>query len=132
MFKELSLDIETKLAQLTAANSEVDRLKEVNKDTHQISALKETITKKNEEQELVKQMVVDCDKQIKKMEELHKNELTSLKVDKKTAEDSLNCAIEETTKLREKDNTLMDIFRCMNSSWTHTNALKLLKIVMKL
>ena len=75
--------------------------------------LQDMIKRKNEQLEIVKEMVVDRDKTIKKMEEAHKKEVCILQKEKKASDDTLNCATEENTKLKDKEKTLLDIFKCM-------------------
>ena len=71
------------------------------------------LRRKNEQHEIVKEMVVDRDKTIKKMEETHKKEVNSLQKEKKASDDTLSCVTEENTKLKDKEKTLLDIFKCM-------------------
>ena len=71
------------------------------------------LRKKNEQHEIVKEMVVDRDKTIKRMEEAHKKEVNILQREKKASDDSLSCVTEENTKLKDKEKTLLDIFKCM-------------------
>ena len=75
--------------------------------------MKESYDKKIEEYEVVKQIVVDRDRKIKKIEELNKKEIGTLKLEKKAAEDALGRATEESTKYKEKENTLLEVFKCM-------------------
>ena len=75
--------------------------------------LQESIKRKNEQLEIVKELVVDRDKTIKKMEEAHKKETSLLQKEKKASEDTLSCATEENTKLKDKEKTLLDIFKYM-------------------
>ena len=71
------------------------------------------LNKKEEELEIVKQLVIEKDKVIKKMEESHVKEISALNLEKKAVEDALNCATRENTKIKDKENTLMDIFKSM-------------------
>ena len=75
--------------------------------------LQDIIKRKNEQIEIVKDMVVDRDKTIKKMEEAHMKEINVLQKEKKATDDNLSCATEENTKLKDKEKTLLDIFKCM-------------------
>ena len=47
------------------------------------------------------------------MEDTNKKEIANLKAAKKASEDALNIATEENTRLKDKEGTLMDIFKCM-------------------
>ena len=47
------------------------------------------------------------------MDEAHKKEVNILQKEKKASDDSLSCATEENTKLKDKEKTLLDIFKCM-------------------
>ena len=58
-------------------------------------------------------MVTDRDKAIKKLEETHKKEVDELKLQKRASDDDLNIATQENTKLKDKETTLVDIFKCM-------------------
>jgi hypothetical protein len=58
-------------------------------------------------------MVVERDKTIKKMEDANKKEVAELKVQKKASDDALSNSTEENTRLKDKENTLINIFKCM-------------------
>ena len=61
------------------------------------------LNKKEEELEIVKQLVIEKDKVIKKMEESHVKEISALNLEKKAVEDALNCATRENTKIKDKE-----------------------------
>ena len=44
----------------------------------------------------------------------HKKEVDKLKLDKQASDEALNCATNENTKLKDKETTLLDIFKSMN------------------
>ena len=73
---------------------EIDKLKST-------CTSEETLKKKNEDYEIVKQMVVDRDKTIKKMEDNHKKEFNDLKTQKKASDDALNKSTQELKTKRE-------------------------------
>ena len=58
-------------------------------------------------------MVVDRNKTIKKLDEAHKKDLDDLKIQKRASDDALNIATQENTKMKDRENTLVDIFKCM-------------------
>ena len=93
--------------ELSKCNEELVKLKA------QPSELQEAISKKDEDYQLIKQMVVDRDKKIKKLEESHKKDLDDLRMQKRASDDDLNIAVQENTKMKDKETTLMDIFKCM-------------------
>ena len=70
----------------------------------------ETIRKNMKTYENVKQLVVDCDKKMKKLDEAHKKELDSLKMSKISSDDALSCTTEENTKIKDKEGTLLFLF----------------------
>ena len=94
---------------------------ELNKSNNQSSLreIKELLKKKSDDYEILKQMVVDKDKQIKKLEEIHKKEVSTLKISKTESDDALNRVTAENTKLKDKDNTLMEIFKLLKENIGH-------------
>ena len=93
---------------------ELTKMREEMRNNPNISAeIQDDIRKKNEQIEIIKEMVVDRDNNIKKMEEAHKKEVIILQKEKKSSDDSLNCVTEENTKLKDKEKTLLDIFKYM-------------------
>ena len=73
----------------------------------------EEIQKKDEELEMLKEKIREKDKCLKKLDESHNLEVNKLKKDKKKSDDSLNCATLENTKLKDKESTLIDVFKSM-------------------
>ena len=71
------------------------------------------LKKRNEEYELIKQMVVERDKTIKKLQENHKKDIQNLSLEKAALGDELNRVTEENTTLKDKETTLMDVFKYM-------------------
>ena len=63
-------------------------------------------------------MIVEKDKNIKKSEETQKKEIDKLKLDKLATDEALKCATNENTKLKDKETTLLDIFKSMNQFMT--------------
>ena len=110
--KELNDKIEdnqTKETELAKLKSEMDLLLLTNISTD----CQEILKKKDEDYEILKQMVVDRDKALKKLEESYKKEVSNLTIQKIASEDALNSATEENTKLKDKEGTLVDIFKFM-------------------
>ena len=58
-------------------------------------------------------MVQEKDKTIKKLEDSRAKDIAALKVEKKASEDALSCSTRENTRLKDKENTLMEIFKSM-------------------
>ena len=90
------------------ANMELDKLKEDQLNPSVDAA------RKSEELDILKEMIVEKDKNIKRIEDIHKKELDKVKLDKQASEEALKCAITENTKLKDKETTLLDIFKSMN------------------
>ena len=54
-----------------------------------------------------------CDKKAKKIFESHKKELSELQIEKQAADDALDRVTQGNTLLKDKESTLMDIFKCI-------------------
>ena len=118
---------QTKL-NLNSTTTELEKQVEVNESmSAEVMSLKAELNKRanssantNDKQdalrkdyEMVKQMVVDRDKTFQKIEETNNKEIINLKAAKKASEDALNIVTEENTRLKDKEGTLIDIFKCM-------------------
>ena len=86
---------------------------ELLKLSSQSTVPQEILKKKDEDYEIIKKMVIDRDNVIKKLEESHKKEVDDLKLQKRGSDDALNIATQENTKLKDKEATLVDIFKYM-------------------
>ena len=127
-YEEQSL---TKAAYDTAKLTLDEKLKELSDKTNQVLNLQNELNKiKSEankkqsenvnanlkdEYEIVKQMVIDKDKVIKSLREKHEKELAALKIDKKASEEALGCATRENVAMKDKESTLIDIFKRMKT-----------------
>ena len=69
----------------------------------------------DEENSLMKQMVIEKDALIRKMKEAHNKELSSLELEKAAAEEALGNVTREKTKMLDKETVLMDIFKNMRT-----------------
>ena len=116
---ELSKELEEKCQLVQKVTKELDEAKSTQADI----TVQQALQKKNEEYELLKQMVIDRDKTMKKNEESHKKEISILQVGKKASDDALDRVTQENTLLKDKESTLMDIFKCMKE-YTNTHALE--------
>ena len=63
----------------------------------------------------MKQLVVDKDKTIKKLQESNTKEVNRLMIEKKASDDALSCATRENTRIKDKEGTLVDVFKCMKT-----------------
>ena len=68
-----------------------------------------------EEHAIIKQMVIDKDKQLKTLKESHEKEMTAVRIEKKATEEALGCSKRENVAMKDKENTLIDIFKRMKS-----------------
>ena len=93
------------VAELAKCNQELSKI-----PSH-FSVSQEILKKKDEEYEIMKRRVIERDNDIKKLEETHKKEVDDLKLQKRGSDDALNIAAQENTKLKDKESTLVDIFK---------------------
>ena len=82
-----------------------------------VSSLQKALKKKNEEYELLKQMVMDRDRNIKRIEEANKKEINNILIEKKATNDTLARLTDENTKLKDKETTLIEVFKTMEPQW---------------
>ena len=117
--ERLSDELNKKEELLRQADSELSDLKKQtvsqteSQTSNQVSSLQKVIKKKTEDYELLKQLVLDRDRKIKKLEEANKKEISNLHLDKKSSEDTLARLTDENTKLKDKEPTLIEVFTTM-------------------
>ena len=107
--EKLNKDIEERNTIIANLTDEVTRLRAEAEN----STIHSDLKKRNEEFELMKQMVVERDNSIKKLQDTHQKEVNSLKLDKEALKDELDKTTVETTVLKDKESTLIDIFKYM-------------------
>ena len=66
-----------------------------------------------DEYKILQQMVLDKDKDMKKLRESHEKDITNLKLEKNASDEALNCATRDNALMKDKENTLLDIFKSM-------------------
>ena len=111
---KLETEITEKTAEVQKANEELAKMKtNVNEPNSTTSKLRQELKKRTEEYELVKQLVVDRDKTIKKLQDNHNKDISHLRLEKEASADALNRVTEENTLLKDKENTLLDVFKYM-------------------
>ena len=71
------------------------------------------LTSLKEEHKIIKNMVVEKDNFIKNLRADHEKEISSLKLEKKAAEEALNSATRENVTMKDKESTLLDVFKSM-------------------
>ena len=64
---------------------------------------------------MIKKMVVDKDKAMKSLKESHEKEVALIRLDKQSSEEALGCATRENIAMKDKENTLIDIFKRMKT-----------------
>ena len=111
-YNETKESFSSSVKEVTELNRKIESLET------ELADVKRSITEvgtgtSQEELEIVKDMVIEKDKLIKKLEESHKKATDKFTIDKKASDEALNIATVENTKLKDKDSTLMDIFKCM-------------------
>ena len=92
----LTKDIANKETTISELKTEINSLK--NDHTPNIN---NDLKKRNEEYELIKQMVVERDKTIKKLQENHKKDIQNLSLEKEALGDELNRVTEENPMLKD-------------------------------
>ena len=109
--------------ELENKKEEVNKLKEKIKNIEEALALKEVetdnlkkeneslrkIPEPNQELQRLRVIIQDREKAFKKAEEEHKKEIVEQERAKKNAEENLNSAIQENTKIKEKESTMYEI-----------------------
>ena len=66
-----------------------------------------------EENTLLKQMIMEKDSSFKKLKEAHSKELLNLELEKQSAAEALGNATRENTKMQDKETILLDLFKNM-------------------
>ena len=153
--KEHSL---TRTAYDEVKNTLNDKIKELNEKTTQLNEVTSEFTKYKlntqrnqenidlnrlaslqEEYDIVKKMVVEKDNLIKELKAAHTKEIAAMQLDKKASEEALNNVTRENHCLKDKENTLMDIFKTMkkymeqsSSSENNSEVDVMIKIFLKL
>ena len=99
--KSMKEDIDIKAVEITKLIAENESLRKVSEGTNNLDS--------SEEVQRLRSIVQDREKAIKKANEEFKKEIAEQKRAKQNAEENLNSAIQENTKIKEKETTLYEI-----------------------
>ena len=105
-------EVREKIDQIDSLKMELSNLKAMMSHQQKASENEELDVLK-EENKVIKQMVIDKDQILAKLKESHEREIAALKLQTKAADEALDCVTRENTKMKDKENTLMDIFKSM-------------------
>ena len=116
-YTQLQNELEAEKQEVRSKNDQIESLKiEISnlKASHRSEAPEvEAYDALKEENKVIKQMVIEKDQTLVKLKDSHEREVAALKIQIKAADEALDCATRENTKMRDKESTLMDIFKSM-------------------
>ena len=114
LLKSKQKELDNKASEIIQLN---EKLEAMQRDLRQAksSTNDEDNVRLQEECDVIKMMAVEKDKTIKKLEDSKAKEIAALKLEKKSSEDALSCATRENTRLKDKENTLVEIFKSMKN-----------------
>ena len=116
-YTEVKLSLEETMKELHVKTDELENIKkEMATLTSKISnenSYEEAYRSLMDEHEIVKKMVLEKDTVVSKLKENYEKEIQTLKLAKSVSDEALNCATRENTAMKDKENTLIDIFKSM-------------------